>query len=150
MLRTARSGRAVRFPAIMRMGENCASCVSVIKSWTEKDCITCILCRSKRGREKIFKHRVHEGKRHRAHREEQGTPRVKERKEKLFNTEVRRKKRRRAHREEQRQPWRAIWSKSSAEVQKKYFRSMKFSTQVLKTLCKRGLAARLTCRSSTL
>jgi len=44
----------------------------------------------------------------------------------------------------------AIWSKSLAEVQKKYFRSMKFSTQVLKTLCKRGLAARLTCRSSTL
>jgi hypothetical protein len=47
MLRTARSGRAVRFPAIIRMGENCASCVSDIKSWTDKDCITCILCGSK-------------------------------------------------------------------------------------------------------
>src|SRR2546430_1385371 len=31
ILRTARSGRAVRLPAIMRMGENCASCESVIK-----------------------------------------------------------------------------------------------------------------------
>jgi len=44
----------------------------------------------------------------------------------------------------------AMWSTSSAEVQKKYFGCVKFSTQVLKTLCKRRLVARLTCRSSTL
>src|SRR5256885_14336181 len=43
----------------------------------------------------------------------------------------------------------AMWSTSSAEVQKKYFGSMKFATQVLKTLCKRGLAAELTRHSST-
>src|SRR5882724_13718388 len=62
ILRTARSGRAVRFPAIMRSGENCASCESVIKSWTEKDCITCILCGSKRGRKKILNTEFTEGR----------------------------------------------------------------------------------------
>jgi len=40
-------------------------------------------------------------------------------------------------------------SKNLAEVQKKYFGRVKFSTQVLKTLCKRGLAAELTRHSST-
>jgi hypothetical protein len=43
----------------------------------------------------------------------------------------------------------AMRSKSSAEVGKGYFGSVKFSTQVLKTLCKRGVEAKLTCRSST-
>jgi len=41
-------------------------------------------------------------------------------------------------------------SKNLAEVQKKYFSTVKFSTQMLKTLCKTGGEAKLTRRSSTL
>jgi len=115
------------------------------------------LCGSKSGRKKILNTEFTEGrdtehteksKEHRGSksgRENHLTQRFAERRG-AEHTE----KRRRAHREEQRQTWRAIWSKSSAEVQKKYFGSMKFSTQVLKTLCKRGVETKLTRRSSTL
>jgi len=42
-----------------------------------------------------------------------------------------------------------INSKSSAEVKEKYFANVKFSTQMLKTLCKRMLAPELSVHSST-
>jgi hypothetical protein len=43
----------------------------------------------------------------------------------------------------------AFDSKSAAEVKEKYFAHVKFSTQMLKTLCKTELERLITCRSST-
>src|SRR5579871_689989 len=111
MLKAARSGRAVRLPAIMRSGENFGSSSSAMSSVTWQ---------ASRG--KLY-HLYFVW--------------VKEREEKIFNTESTEEEASR------------MWSTNSAEVQKKYFAYVKFSTQVLKTLCKRGGRTEITLRSST-
>src|SRR5215475_12758901 len=97
MLSTARSGRAVRFPAIIRNGENCGSLASLMNALLQR-----------------LYHLYFAG--------------VKSAKEKICG---------------------ALCSKSAAEVKEKYFGSVKFSTQMLKTLCKTPSARTLTRHSST-
>src|SRR5258706_2330708 len=120
MLSTARSGRAVRLPAIMRSGENFGSSSSVISSVMKshpRKTVSPVFCAGQRA----------EGRKSLTRRPQR---------EKAQNTQRRASKKLGG----------AIWSTSSAEVQKKYFGRVKFSTQVLKTLCKRGVEAKLTCR----